>query len=574
MPSFTYETDRGSFTIESSRQLTPVELEAQIDEQEIKDMSLGEILSKSAVEAAQNTFREGVAPIAKGLDVAAFGVPRTLLKTFNPKLEEKLFPAQEKLIGKTLNIASQARAFWTGGAAQLGKKAGAKLVPQASKEGAKLIPKIAQGAVIGGVASGSQFVGEPADTIAAQVGQQSLQALAGAGFGGGVPTVGAGIGKGKQLVETFKKGRQGFISDEVVPEMVKRVGSSIAKLGPKFTKFAEQKLKIPIQTLKVIRRKGEIALDEIFTATRGLTDDIADRLQKGLGSRRQLADDAYQRAMDSVPENHIFSVNKVRSTLRNNLAKKGLVDVDGVPTSRVKIATAADKGLVEVYDELAKLPQANKTDFTFFRDKLSNLYSNRATSNIDVAKASSALYDDAADSGFQFLREARDLQRQAFRMEARFSNSALTKQTKLDKYHKWTAEEQRELKDLTSYIEDTFEIDAGIIDDLDATIASRELQVMRQKTGAEAIRKDLLSARTKENFNFQKNKWAEILDEPVDDVFRSVQQFQSGQKLRRLAVKGGIALAIGTTAAAGLRLINYGMYRLGAEGLQDLIGGD
>jgi len=574
MSSFTYETNKGSFTIDSNRPLNPEELAEQIKIQEAKDMSIGEIISSNFVKAAKGTFQEGVVPIAKGLDVAAFGLPRTMLKAFNPELDKQMFPDQETLGGKVFNIASQVRGLLKGGAVKAGEAVGAKLIPKAATLG----QKIKKGATIAGVGGATQFVGDPEKTLLDQIGKQGIQGALSAGIGAGVPVAGAGIAKGKELGQTFSKGAKGFVSDALVPKMMEKFGNSVSKLGSKFTKFAEEKLNIPKQSLEVIKNKGEAVLDEVFAATRGATDDIANRLQRGLGTMRTIADDAYTQAMDSVPNNHLFSINKTYNKLRGHLRENKLIDLQGNLTQRGQEARAVNKRLINIYDDMNRgvvgegrtiaTGKVQKNDFNFYRDELSDLYSQSPKDRI-IFDTIDSLYDDAAESGFQGLKEGRALQKRAFQMEKKFANSALTKEQKLNRYHKWTSEEKRDLKELTGYIEDTFPTDAGIIDDLESTVSSADLQVMRNKIGPEVMRKDLKSAIDKENFNTIKSKWASILDDPVDDIFNEIKQVRTGRAIRRFAEKAAVPAVLATGVASG---IGYGMYRLGAEGVQDLFG--
>ena len=532
----------------------------------VKNKSLGEIFSNNFVSALKEVHSEGVSPITKGLDTAAFGLPRTILKAFNPELDKQLFPDQETLRGKVTNIAANVRGLLVGGAASLGGIVSKKAIPKVAGEGLKR--QIARGAVTGGVISGTQFVGDPAETILEQIGKQGIQATFGSLLGGGIPAAGAIISKIKGGITAFSKGARGYVSDVLAPKMEIIIKNQVQKMNPNFVNFVENKLRIPKRALEIIARKGEAVLDEVYASTRGVVDDVADRLQRGLAARGQIADDAYGQVMAIVPEEQAFNANNTQNTIRRNLIGKKLINGAGEKLDRAKIATGPDKILLDVHDDILNTQNPTKADFSFWRDKLSSAYKETGSTNIDVKKAVDALYDDAVDSGYKGLQEARALYRAQAEMEKRFLKSSLIKQNKLNNYNKWSTAEKSELDDLISYIQDDFPIDAGLLDDLESTIASRELQVLKAKTSAEAIRGDLVSAKDPEKFNTIKNKWTEIVGDDAVQIFNEIKQSMGGETIRRVAEKAIIPVA----ASLGIGFAGYGAYRLGSEALHDLLG--
>jgi hypothetical protein len=529
---------------------------------DVKNKSLGQIVSDNATQAVQDVYSEGVSPIGKGVDMAAFGVPRILLKKYNPTLEKQLFPEQETMGGKVFNMATNIRGLLLGGAAKLSQAVGSKIIPKVAGEGMKR--SMIRGGIEGAVAGGSQGFGDPAKNLVSQIGNQGIQALVSAPFGAASPLVGAGISKVKGTIQDISKGAGGYVSDVIAPKMSATIRSSMMKMDPRFVKYVEKNMNITAKSLKKIVEKGEAVLDEVFAATRGKADDIASRLQNGFSKKRELADQAYKYAMDSVPEEHVFSLDKTKQSIVSGLRKKGLIDAAGLPTERMSIAQAPDKALFDIYEDMNRVKSANKIDFTFYRDKISGLYKELGTTNLDVYQAASSLYDDAASSGFQGLQEARSLQRAAFDAEKQFGSSQLLKEQKLSKYNKWTTKEQKDFDEILKYIEEDLPVDQGILDDLTSTIASSDLQVFKMKTGPEAVRGELLQAKDPENFNTLKKKWVDILGEDADPIFNEVSHSVAGAKLRSIATGGALV-------ATGVGALGYGAYRLGREGIDSLI---
>lgn len=535
---------------------------------EVKDKSLGQIVSDNFVSALKQTHSEGVSPVAKGLDTAAFGLPRTVLKAFNPELDKKLFPDQETLNGKVANIGFTVVGLLKGGASQLATATG-KMIPRAAAEG--LGKKVIRGAAMGAVGAGSQFVGDPEEKLLDQIGRQGYQALIGGTFGAALPVAGAGLGKAGRAIRDFKKGAEGYVSDVIAPKMTTIIRAQVQKMNPQFVKYVENKLKIPARSLEVIRKKGEIILDQMFASTKGLADDIESRLRSGLQTRGQIADDAYGQVMANVPEEQLFNANKTQRALKKTLINKGLIDGAGERTARASIAPGPDKILLDVHDDILRIKNPTKNDFIFWREKLSSAYKEVGYTNIDVKSGIDNLYDDAVESGYKGLQEARDLYRGQVEMEKRFLKSGLTKANKLSNYNKWSASEKQQLDDLVSYIQDDFKIDVGIIDDLESTIASKHLQVLKEQTGPSAIRSELIKAKSPENFNTVKNKFAEILGKDADPIFEEIKQVMRGERNRRIAEKAIIPIAAALGAGA-IAFKGYGAYRLGSEALHDLIG--
>jgi len=538
---------------------------------EVKDKSLGQIVSDNFVSALKSMQSEVVSPVGKGLDTAAFGLPRTMLKAFNPELDKSIFPDQETLEGKTLNIATNVRGLLVGGAAKLAEASG-RFIPKVAGEGLKR--QVVRGAIQGSVGAGSQFIGDPAETILDQIGRQAVQAFIGGAIGSAVPIAGKAISKTVQTMKEIKKGAQGYVSDVIAPKMSNIVGEQINKMNPKFVNYVERKMKISQQALDVIRRKGEAVLDEVYAATRGLTDDIESRLNSGLRQRGVIADDAYNQVMQLVPEEQSFNVTKTQNALRKTLIKKGLLDEAGERTARAGMAPGPDKILLDVNDDILRTDVPTKNDFIFWREKLSSAYKEVGYTNIDVKNAIDNLYDDAVDSGYKGLQEARALYRRQIEMEKKFLKNALLKQNKLNKYDRWSVSEKAELDELISYIQNDFPLDAGILDDLNSTIASRDLQILKQKISPGALRSELTKAQNPENFNTVKQEWFDIVGDDILPVFDEVRQAMRGQTARRVAEKAIIPVA----ASLGVGFAGYGAYRLGSEGIHELLknvgGGD
>lgn len=150
-------------------------------------------------EFGQGVYREEVAPILKGVDAFAFGIPRTLIKSVGgQELDKQIFPDQQTLRGQVASFGLQGAGMLRGGAAKLAHVAGERLTPKlaakigmsiergemAARSSAVLANKIIKGSIEGAIFGFTQLTPDEEGHISpmGQVAQGAVGGVFGSAF--------------------------------------------------------------------------------------------------------------------------------------------------------------------------------------------------------------------------------------------------------------------------------------------------------------------------------------------------------------------------------------------------------
>lgn len=408
----------------------------------------------------------------------------------------------------------------------------------------KNIPKNGENPAMGKIITGQ--IEDQATIPLNYVGGKLIEPVA-KGIGAGVSAIGKGI-------SNISKSAPNYVTDVVAPKAYQMYQDAVQKFTPEIRDFAANKLKIPQSAIDTIRRNGVQNVQSTVDANGGSTDPIFQKINDGIQNFRSKADDAYSAAMNAVPEDHLFKINGTYNTLENTLQKYKLIDLKGNPTDRLVNADPVYQKLNNLYQDMKSglVPQGKtiatgsvpKTDFQYYRDSLSRLLRDNP-SDRDVMSVKNALYDDADKSGFNGLKNARNLQDQAFDIEKKFSSNPLIKEGKLDNFHNLTEANKRDLSSLQSRIGVPF------MDDLEKISAGKYLDKLNEYN-SNTFASDLNKAKDPTWTNDIQGKYENLIGKKnAQDIFDDVRSHVKGVNLKNTAKWAG-GIGVGTTIAGGV----------------------
>ena len=200
---------------------------------------------------------------------------------------------------------------------------------------------------------------------------------------------------------------------------------------------------------------------------------------------------------------------------------KGWVDLQGNPTTRYKggLDPVADK-LTDLYLDMQNALTSkgqkiigqiiSKEDFFTYRDALSSMLKDRPSDKL-VMQARNALYNSAESSGMTGLKNARGLEAKVFSMRDRFLDAqgnlkALGKEQNLDRFHKLTQDQIRQLQEIEKYIGENF------VDDLSVLTTGQYLDDLT-RFDAKKIASDLIKAKNPNWTKYIKSQYDDLLGE-------------------------------------------------------------
>lgn len=405
--------------------------------------------------------------------------------------------------------------------------------------------KVGTAAAIGG-ATGALAAPEN-DTL----GNRAIQAGVGAVGGGGMAKTPQIIQSVGSAINNVKKSAESYVTDVVVPKAHKMYQDAVNNFTPEIRKFATDKLKIPQSAVDTIRRNGVQSVQNIRNSYGDSTDPIFQKINQGIQDFRIKADDAYKSAMDAVPEDSLFKINGTYDNLENALQKNKLIDLVGNPTQRLAGADPVYQKLNNIYQDMkASLVtdgkatgQVPKSDFSYYRDSLNRLYRDNPADR-DVMGVMNTLYDDADKAGFNGIKQARNLQKQAFEVENKYANSPLIKEGKLDNFHNLTDNDKRTLASLQG------KIGVNFIDDLENVSAGKYLDKLNEFNKDRFVT-DLNAASDPKMTNHIKSKYEDLLGKSnADSIFDDIIASRTGRKIKT----AGKVLA-GAGAGSGIGIL-------------------
>ena len=495
-------------------------------------------------EALKETYTEGVSPIASGLSTLALGIPKAFAKTQGVK--EIIYPEQKTFAGKTLRFGAEAAGLLGGGALKGGEWLAGKTLSKLVAP--KLIKAVAKGAITGGVMGALQTPEEGKGIL--KPAERLKQVATWGGLGGLFPLAGVGLSKAGEIVTksgrwvakniggitdatvtTIKrlganrvfdplKAKADYITQDLTFKVQTKITQAIQNFTPNIQKFAQEKLKIPESAINTIKKSGINAVNKVRQLYANSTDAISQKISQGFAGMRELADKSYQDAVGAFKGDTINSQPFYQS-IQRGLRQKGWIDLQGNPTTRYKggLDTVSDK-LTDLYLDMRGTVTAqgkriagqimSKEDFFTYRDALSGMLKEKPSDRL-VMQAKNALYNSAEQSGMTGLRTARDLERKVFEMEGKFLDSqgnlkALGKENNLNRFHKLTQDQIRQLREIENYIGEKF------VNDLDALTAGQYLDEFAKIT-PKTIASDLIRAKNPNWTKYIKSQYDELLGE-------------------------------------------------------------
>lgn len=526
---------------------------SDIPEEKQKE-SIGQMLLGNLKEAAEETYREGIAPFAHGASTLALGIPKAFAKSQGT--EEQLYPEQKTFAGKALRFGAETAGLLGGGAIKAATKLGTKLLPKIATEG--ILRKAGRMALEGGTAG---LLQSPEGSLGEGMAKRPEQAATWAALSGAMPFAGKALSKTGEViaksgrwvakniggitdstVSTIKrlgadkvfdplKAKADYIVQDLTPRLYQSFQDSVKNFTPEIQNFAEKKLNIPKQAIDSVKNKGIYAVNKVRQLYNDSTDAIYQKIEKGFTDKRLLADKAYQTAFDLAPAGKQINIRPAIEQAGSRLKRLGLISEGGSLTELGNNEISKDSVYGKLLDfyksadaisgveglqgkaltqgQILKASKAtketlvNKDQYTFLRDKLNALYKNKP-SDIDVSKVVNQFYADGETSGIKGLQQARDLQRKAFQAEDSLYNKGLIKEGKLDNFQKLSEAEKRQLKQIEDYTGQSF------VDDLDSITASRSLDKLSEFE-PNKMAQDMIKAKNPEWTKSIKAKYEDIL---------------------------------------------------------------
>lgn len=359
---------------------------------------------------------------------------------------------------------------------------------------------------------------------------------------------------GKTLIgakDAISKSASNYVTDVVAPKAYQMYQDSVQKFTPEIRKFATDKLKIPQSAVDTIRRNGVQSVQNVRNSFGDSTDPIFQKITEGIQNFRTKADDAYKTAMDAVPDGHLFKINGTYNKLENTLQKNKLVDLQGNPTQRLAGADPVYQKMNNIYQDMKsslvpdgkKIATGNvpKTDFNYYRDSFNRLYRDNP-SDRDVKGIIDSLYDDADSAGFNGIKQARSLQKQAFEIEDKYAASPLIKEGKLDNFHNLTENDKRNLSSLQG------KIGVNFMDDLENVSAGKYLDKLNEFNKDRFVN-DLNKASDPKYTNYIKSQYSDLLGSGnADSIFKDIV---AGRQGRQIKTAGKYFAGAGIVGGAG-----------------------
>lgn len=214
--------------------------------------------------------------------------------------------------------------------------------------------------------------------------------------------------------------------------------------------------------------------------------NLVDKVKRFLGFKAQEANTSYMKALASAPEGKQINIRPAIEEAGKRLKKLGLITEKGNLTELGNSEIAQDSvygKLLDFYrganaisgveklesktsltpNQIVKAMKAqretlvNVDQYTFFRDKLNNLYKNKP-SDVDVSKVVNQFYQDGENSGIKGLQKARELSRKSFEIQDRFIDSKgdlkIANEAKLSKLGvgKLSKQDLDHIKEIEDYI--------------------------------------------------------------------------------------------------------------------------
>jgi len=308
------------------------------------------------------------------------------------------------------------------------------------------------------------------------------------------------------------------------------------------------------------------------------TDPIYQQIEQGFLGKRESVDRVYKLAVSQNPKGFGGTIDvrntekvmegvfkgslgeatrgqqgnrlmQIMNELKSRRPALGGFYREKIPTSTQVVRHLRGENISDIGGEI----RLNKKQFMELRDALNNLYRENPYDR-NIAKVTDQLYTDGENAGLTGLRNARNLQRQAFQAEKNLYKKGLINQKKLEKFQTFTEAEKRQLKAIEHYIGEPF------IDDLDKLTAAQELQKFN-KFSLDNFVNELNKAVDRKYTTHIYKQYKNLLGEKnAMDIFREVVAHRKAVLGRRIAI-GSLpvagALALGGKRAIGRRMGGY-----------------
>ena len=525
----------------------------------------------------QQTAKDVFSIPAHFFNQMGLNTPRAALRAANVD-----YPEAESPTGKFLSRSAGVVGGVAGLPAKLLTKAPALILPRLAGEGLKR--KALRSAVGGALTAGAYTPTESKIPLIAPR-ERVAQAVQGGLIGGAIPiagaglkTAGKGIGKG---VDYLKKSAADYITTKVAPKAHSMYQQAVNKFTPEIQEFAEKTLSIPKTAIENVKKMGVGTAQKLRQFYNDSTDFANQKIQQGFSSKRAIADEAYNQAIELAPENKFIDIRPSIEKSGKVLKRLGLITEKGNLTELGKSEISQDSVYGKLLDfyksaddisgvaglqgkdltqsQMVKASKAmsetnvNKYQYQFLRDKLNSLYKNRP-SDKDVGNIVNEFYANGEASGIKGLQQARSLQRQAFQAEEKFLDSkgnikALGKETTLDRFHKLSQEQVRQLREIEKYTGVNF------VDDVSNLTAARELDKL-SGLNPDTFANDLNKAIDPKWTKFYQQKYEKILGkDKAKEIFDEIVAHRRGVKIKKTVGLGSGIVAAEELGRRGFRLM-------------------
>jgi len=426
-----YVTNKGTFVIDSNRELTPDELDKEVDLEDNKffdkEAFVGSI-SKNLKQAASDVHTEGVGVLTSFANQRLLGLPKAGLEKVSPEAAEFVFPEPRTFQGKIAKGGADITGFLKGAGVGAGGYL-SKLVAGSGPARAGIREAIKFGTA-GALQTPDNAEG---DLLAPR--QRAFQAAFGA-FGGPIGTLtvkalGLGTKFTGKVASRINEGlkRHGvslqapdFVRQTLAPKLSEAFQGALQKFDNNFQSFALRKMRIPKEQISHISKRTPQAVTDALAKSGGKVDDILAQADDSILQRTQSVDNLYEQSLNSV-EGVVVPKNALK------LAKDKLTSVGFRGTAGDQLALARVQGRNKAFAVLDDFFEQNnvqgsfgtptrftatpgsisKEQFIFWRDAISKAQRGATDSERRILKQmSDALHKDAEVAGFKGITKARD----------------------------------------------------------------------------------------------------------------------------------------------------------------------
>lgn len=362
----------------------------------------------------------------------------------------------------------------------------------------------------------------------------------------------------------LNKFRLDYVQTKVAPRAMKAFSKNLNKFGADIQKLMI-KNGVPKSVINVVKKKGYNTVMKL----RDKIDDVSkvyDDFMNGFAKQKAARQLNYENSIGVLKNNHPFHFNSTYRNAKRILQKEyGIIDQMGRRTARAEIATAEQKAILDIFEDITRhmvgkkrsvVGAGNKADFYFYREML-----NKGTRFQDpsIQRVLNALHRDAQKSGAKGLIKAKKFYEKSMKAEKQFLNTygegkGVVTERRLSKWHRLTQSEKDKLRALEKNLK------INVIDDLELLTAADEIGKFNYVT-LQKLQNDLQKAINPIYHKSLRTQYQPILGADTMSIFKDV----IGHRNRVYGIGGAAVLGIGST------LLRRAI-RKGTKGIEEAVG--